>query len=315
MKCSNCGTGLHHGHGSCVACGQPLSPLSRRYVEAEGRLAQLLARRQKGELDQTGFQAARKQIIVQDLDGGRWTPSTRIGEWHWYDGQRWVLRDPRDALAVERVRMSGVRQAPAWYKRRWVWAAAAIAGVIILAGICGGAFLLMRSFDLIDLGQRAETPVATSQETPATGDVTAQVVQLGEATVVDIDTQGGEVVGPDRARVIIPGEVLAAPAPVSIAPVVAAPPFPAEYGVAPAGPAFEVTLPQGTQLPRRPPPLPSPLHPAHLVGHPIPADSSTCHWAATVFESSGQIKQTRMRMATSTTTTTSWTIRQISPWC
>jgi len=73
---------------------RPTGPPASPFVQAEQRYAQLQQEYQAGRLDAAGFQAAVGELMVQDERGGYWALGGDDGGWHWYDGQKWVRRDP-----------------------------------------------------------------------------------------------------------------------------------------------------------------------------------------------------------------------------
>jgi len=76
-----------------------------------------------------------------------------------------------------------------------------------------------------------------STQTPVVGPVSERI---GE--------RGGEVAGPGGARLVVPEGALGEEVEVRIAEAPAAPGLPAGHALSPAGPAYEVTLPKGTEL-------------------------------------------------------------------
>lgn len=72
----------------------PIAPPVSPFVQAEQRYAQLLEEYQAGRLDGARFQAAVGELMVRDEHGGYWALGGDDGGWQWYDGQRWVRRDP-----------------------------------------------------------------------------------------------------------------------------------------------------------------------------------------------------------------------------
>ena len=65
------------------------------FARAEQRRAELEADLRAGRLDRGAFEAAMRQLIVQDQDGQYWALGGDDGAWYWYDGSGWVRRDPR----------------------------------------------------------------------------------------------------------------------------------------------------------------------------------------------------------------------------
>ena len=77
---------------------------------------------------------------------------------------------------------------------------------------------------------------------------TATQTAVQETGRGQVGEQGGEITGPGGARVIVPEGALAEQVEIHIAEAPAIPEVPAEYALSLAGPAYEVTVPQGTEL-------------------------------------------------------------------
>ncbi len=79
---------------SVPAPARPAGPPASPFVQAEQRYVQLQQGYQAGRLDAARFQAAVGELGVRDERGGYWALGGDDGGWHWYDGQKWVRRDP-----------------------------------------------------------------------------------------------------------------------------------------------------------------------------------------------------------------------------
>lgn len=151
-KCTNCGAELATGDRFCAECGTPRpeprpEPIEGRrpeanvprmtegyssreiltFAEAERRFAALRAQYQIGELDEATYSAELQRLTVQDSAGSYWTLGADSGEWHWYDGARWVRRDPLVTV-------------PPSKKSPWFWAVVGCGGVLAVTII---VFVLM----------------------------------------------------------------------------------------------------------------------------------------------------------------------------
>jgi hypothetical protein len=91
-------------------------------------------------------------------------------------------------------------------------------------------------------------PTATATQTPTAVPPTATQTPVQETGRGQVGEQGGEIAGTGGARLIVPAGALAEQVEIHIAEVPAIPEVPAEYAASPAGPAYEVTVPTGTEL-------------------------------------------------------------------
>lgn len=60
------------------------------FREADRIYEVLLRRREAGELSEDEFDEERRRLSVRDEKGRWWAKSARTGEWHVYDGEKWV---------------------------------------------------------------------------------------------------------------------------------------------------------------------------------------------------------------------------------
>ncbi|MBN1643119.1 MAG: zinc-ribbon domain-containing protein [Anaerolineae bacterium] len=98
MRCTACGAELLPEDRFCRACGAPCAQLPPQFAEAQARFADLQAQYRAGQLTDEAYEQALRAILVQDASG-YWMLGPDSGAWYWYDGQRWVLRDPPAAGA------------------------------------------------------------------------------------------------------------------------------------------------------------------------------------------------------------------------
>jgi hypothetical protein len=71
---------------------------------AQARYADLAARLNRGEIDQTTFQREQMNCVAQDAQGRSWLPSSSPGQWYLWDGQQWALQayGPQPAPVAQR---------------------------------------------------------------------------------------------------------------------------------------------------------------------------------------------------------------------
>jgi hypothetical protein len=109
------------------------------FSQAAAEFNQLKTQFDAGALSAADFKARLQDLMVQD-DGGRWWMiGTETGQWYVHDGEKWVQREPpgiAESAAPTAAQPAALAQpvvslaAPA--KRRWVWVAAGIIGIIAL---------------------------------------------------------------------------------------------------------------------------------------------------------------------------------------
>ena len=93
-RCEQCEAELVPERPFCGDCGAAAYRLPASLVEARSRHAALLARYRAGQLDPDNYELERRYLIAQDAVGRQWAPGDIPGEWRWYDGGKWVRRDP-----------------------------------------------------------------------------------------------------------------------------------------------------------------------------------------------------------------------------
>lgn len=137
------------------------------FREADRKYAELVSRRDAGEIGQQEFDAERKRLMVLDKEGRWWAKSSKTGEWNYHDGKSWVPGVPpgyqpeaggasseeeptREQPASERktepVAPPGREVADGGERRRSgiPGKAALISAVLILVLLVGGAYVLSR---------------------------------------------------------------------------------------------------------------------------------------------------------------------------
>ena len=92
-----------------------------------------------GALSEADFKARLQDLMLQDEQGRWWMIGYETGQWYVHDGEKWVQREPPPVAVAEAqvteapqsaapVAPAAAPAAPA--KRRWVWVAAGIIGII-----------------------------------------------------------------------------------------------------------------------------------------------------------------------------------------
>lgn len=145
MKCQNCGQEFASAKKFCTNCGAPRPGLTARFESAEQQFAALKARYDAGELIDADYEAALKQLIIQDETGADWMIGAETGQWYRYDGQQWVRRDP------PRTEFTGTPPAipvsapsqfqPAKGKIPWKMVAAGCSALLIVTVLVTGALV------------------------------------------------------------------------------------------------------------------------------------------------------------------------------
>lgn len=157
MRCPNCRSQLGPEARFCSECGAPLpqaSPqpdrrMSGPFAETERRFVQLRARYQAGQLDDAAYEAQLKRLIIEDHAGEYWMLGADSGEWYWYDGERWLRRDPGLPDCTARVVPAKPRTAAKAPPRSrpstsalWRWVFAGCGGLIVLLILAGVGMLI-----------------------------------------------------------------------------------------------------------------------------------------------------------------------------
>ena len=149
MKCAHCGTELTPEERFCGECGAPRPKLPARFEKTEKQFAALKNQRSSGELSETEYQAALKNLIVQDADGTHWMLGTESGKWYRSDGHEWVGADPPTESAESAQTKTTAAPAPPHLAQRglpWLWIALGGAGLLgIVACVVGLVLLLAMS--------------------------------------------------------------------------------------------------------------------------------------------------------------------------
>jgi hypothetical protein len=94
VECRRCESGLLMEDIYCGQCGEPRRTLPPEFTEVQNRYLALQARHESGEIDDQEFHILLQKLVVKDSRGEHWAPDRKQGRWRWFDGQKWVLRDP-----------------------------------------------------------------------------------------------------------------------------------------------------------------------------------------------------------------------------
>ena len=110
-----------------------------KFAEIEAQFRQLKTQYDAGDLSEADFKARLQDLMIQDEQGRWWMIGYETGQWYVHDGEKWVQREPPPVAEAEAqvteapqsaapVAPAAAPAAPA--KRRWVWVAAGIIGII-----------------------------------------------------------------------------------------------------------------------------------------------------------------------------------------
>jgi hypothetical protein len=176
------------------------------YRQVEQEFRQLKTQYDAGRLTEADFKARLQGLMLQDEQGRWWMIGYETGQWYVHDGEKWVQRElPPVAEANARVTeapRSAAPVAPAAApapptKRRWLWVAAGIIGIIGLILV----IMLLRS-GMISRPRSEPSPGAQFW-------ADRDVIKPGECTILYWLVPGAEqvrIVGPGfDPQSILPG--------------------------------------------------------------------------------------------------------------
>lgn len=129
MNCVNCGTPLAFSDKVCPICGTPRPLVVQDFADLEKRTAELYLQHTNRQVTEEHYRAVLRQCVLPDPSGGAWTIDPAFREWLWFDGKRWVKRNPyKSAGSGTNSRMPG----PGGKPRTWLWILLGIALALIL---------------------------------------------------------------------------------------------------------------------------------------------------------------------------------------
>lgn len=94
MKCSGCGATPILGEKYCGECGTPRSELHPQFEKTEQQYVQLKTLMRAGGINQTDYEKALRELVIQDESGQHWMIGAESEQWHRFDGQEWQREDP-----------------------------------------------------------------------------------------------------------------------------------------------------------------------------------------------------------------------------
>lgn len=96
MRCQSCGAELAPGDSSCGECGTRVGPAARHpsFEAAERKFFALKGKHASGLLTDEEYDAALKDLIIQDEEGRPWMLGAETGQWYYHDGEDWVAGEP-----------------------------------------------------------------------------------------------------------------------------------------------------------------------------------------------------------------------------
>jgi hypothetical protein len=152
VECPECGISNPQGGSVCYSCGSILPQLPEEFQKTLEIFDLQRRSYQAGKISQEKYHKALARLMVQDQNGTFWMPGVDSGEWHWHDGENWLLGDPpliipgeeeEPALEVadtsdqEMVQETAPKGSP---RRRWgviaLWVFSAL--VVLVLGVYAG---------------------------------------------------------------------------------------------------------------------------------------------------------------------------------
>lgn len=94
MLCGNCGKSIGLDEKFCGYCGYPRRKLALPFEDTQTKYMLLKARFKGGELSETQFHDALKELVFQDTQGVYWMIGSESERWYRFDGDDWVQAEP-----------------------------------------------------------------------------------------------------------------------------------------------------------------------------------------------------------------------------
>ena len=92
--CRQCGQPNPKGGKFCIECGAPLPQLPGSFQKTQKTFTEAQASYKAGQLTREEYQSTLTKLVVQDDQGEYWMLGVESGDWYWYDGEEWNLRNP-----------------------------------------------------------------------------------------------------------------------------------------------------------------------------------------------------------------------------
>jgi hypothetical protein len=96
VRCASCGAELAPGDLFCGECGTKVvhAPRHPRFEAVDRQFFTLKGKHASGLFSDEEYEAALKNLIIQDDEGRLWMIGAETGQWYYHDGQNWVAREP-----------------------------------------------------------------------------------------------------------------------------------------------------------------------------------------------------------------------------
>ncbi len=129
MNCVNCGTPLAYSDKACPICGTPRPLVGQDFADLEKRTADLYMQHTNRQITEEHYRAILRQCVLPDPSGGAWTLDPAFRDWLWFDGKRWVKRNPYKSMgSPKKVKKSGSGS----NSKVWLWIVLGVALALIL---------------------------------------------------------------------------------------------------------------------------------------------------------------------------------------
>lgn len=162
MNCNRCGQPLTAEEQFCGNCGAPRPAADARFQQAEDEFFRLKGQLATGRITQEQFDAAVKELMIQDAQKRYWMLGPDSGKWYVHDGKSWVEAQPPATDSSARKQPSPETLAAQSPRRRVfpIVAIGCLALLCVLVAVGGLVFASNQGFINIALVNAAtSTPV------------------------------------------------------------------------------------------------------------------------------------------------------------